>query len=615
MKRLFDILFSLAALAIFSPVFIIAGILIKLDSVGKIFFAQKRVGRSSKEFSLFKFRTMKEGSEKSGLLTIGESDNRITRIGLYLRKYKLDELPQFINVLKGDMSIVGPRPEVKKYVDMYTEEQKRVLSAKPGITDIASLQFSEESEMLAKYPNAEEAYVKEIMPAKLSLSLKYLQERSIPADAVIIAKTVGKIFFPLSSRQHLENTLLALLVFSLPLYEKASAWLAVLVVVYRLFDRKVISDIKHASRNILAVLFLAYYLAHLAGTFYSSNLSYAFFDLQIKLPFLFFPLLLAAPLARPAVFLSLKKYFITGCSVASLLCLVTAGISFSISHDPFDFFYTTYSRFIHVTYFSMYLNLCVLFLIDDLINAEMTHRGRTVFKLSLLVFLFVNIILLSARTAMFTCFITAVSYSVLISVHRRILRHTYKVIVLLVVMFASAGVYSNKIYNRFVQVAEILQQGGPEKAADKLQTAESYNSVSIRVELWKDSWELIRKNIWFGAGTGDIKDVLKEKFTEEKFYYGAKKNFNPHNQFLHTAVTLGLTGLLILVLFLITPAAQALKHKNYLFIFFCAIVFLNCITESVLEVQKGVLFFCTFSILLFNSQHKKTVTDTTKLRQ
>ncbi len=546
---------------------------------------------------------MREGSEKSGMLTIGEKDSRITHIGGYLRKYKLDELPQFINVLKGDMSIVGPRPEVKKYVDMYSEEQKKILLVKPGITDIASIQFSDESEMLSKYPNAEEAYVREIMPAKLSLSLQYIRERSISADIAVIAKTAGKIFHPLSSRRHFENVLLALLVFSLPLYEKASAWLAVSVAVYRLLDRKMISDLRQSTRNILSVLFLAYYFAHVAGTFYSSNLSYAFFDLQVKLPFLFFPLLLTIPLSRPPAFLSLKKYFITGCTVASLLCLLLAMISFSKSHDLFDFFYITYSRFLHVTYFSMYLNLCTLFLIDDLLNREMVFRRRTMLKFSLLIFLFVTVILLSARTAMLTCFITALFFSILVSAHRKILKRTYKVILLLVLILAAAGIYSNRIYNRFVQITEMFQPGNAGKKADKPMTAENYNSVSIRMELWKDSWEVIKKNIWFGVGTGDIKDVLKQKYTEQKFYYGAEKKFNPHNQFLHTAVALGLTGFILLIMMLALPPLQSLKSKNYLFIFFCGIISLNCMTESILEVQKGVLFFCVFGILLFNSKN------------
>src|SRR5712671_1066287 len=294
MKRLFDILFSLVTLITLSPFFILISILIKFDSRGKIFFVQKRIGKNSKEFSLLKFRTMKEGSEKSGMLTIGAKDSRITRLGFYLRKYKLDELPQFINVLMGDMSIVGPRPEVKKYVDLYTDEQKKILSVRPGITDVASLQFSDESATLLQYPNPGQAYIKEIMPAKLSLSLKYLEDRNLFTDVAIIIKTAGKIF----SSGHLKNLLLALLVFSLPLYEKASAWMATAVVIVRVFDKNAWSDAKQAIKNTLAVFMMAYFLFHVVGTLYSTNLSYAWFDLQIKLPFLLFPLLLMIPLQK-----------------------------------------------------------------------------------------------------------------------------------------------------------------------------------------------------------------------------------------------------------------------------------------------------------------------------
>jgi lipopolysaccharide/colanic/teichoic acid biosynthesis glycosyltransferase len=597
MKRLFDILFSLGAIIILSPFFILISILIKLDSGGKIFFVQKRVGKNLKEFSLLKFRTMKEGSEKSGMLTIGAKDNRITRIGFYLRNYKLDELPQFINVLIGDMSIVGPRPEVKKYVDLYTDEQKKILSVRPGITDVASLQFSDESATLSKYPDPEEAYVKEIMPAKLSLSLKYLEDRNLVTDIATVIKTAGKIF----SSRHLENILLALLVFSLPLYEKASAWLAAAVVIVRVFDKNVWSDARQAIKNTLAVFMMAYFLLHVAGTFYSANLSYAWFDLQIKLPFLLFPLLLMIPLQKQGALRVLKKSFITGCTTVALLCLILGVISYSKSHDRFDFFYMQYSRFLHVTYFSMYLNLCILFLIHDIIICEdKKYQGL---RLALLIFLFINVILLSARTALFTCFITAVFYSVMLSIEQKMLKKTYKAIALLLILLAATAWYGNRIYNRFEEVSEVLQ--GP-KTEEKITppSATGYNSVSIRVELWSASWELIKENILFGVGTGDIKDELEKKFTEKKFFYGAEKKFNPHNQFLHTGVMLGLAGGVLLILMLAVPAFQSLKNKNYLFVAFIAIVFLNCLTESILEVQKGVLFFCVFSLAILGARQQ-----------
>lgn len=158
-----------------------------------IFYLQTRVGKNRKDFKLFKFRTMVKDSDKKGLLTVGGRDPRVTQIGYYLRKYKLDELPQLFNVLFGSMSLVGPRPEVRKYVDMYTKEQQQVLSVKPGITDFASLEFINENEILAKSSNPEETYIKEIMPQKLALNRKYIQQQSFLVDIKIIFNTVLKI--------------------------------------------------------------------------------------------------------------------------------------------------------------------------------------------------------------------------------------------------------------------------------------------------------------------------------------------------------------------------------------------------------------------------------------
>ena len=193
MKTIFDIFFSFIGLVILLPLFVIIGLIIIIDSSGGIFYRQLRVGKEGKDFYLLKFRSMRTGSDKSGLLTVGDRDDRITRVGYFLRKSKIDELPQLINVLLGDMSLVGPRPEVRKYVDMYTVEQKKVLSVKPGITDYASIEYSDESMRLAKTEDSENVYISEIMPAKLKLNLKYIAEQGIVTDMKIIFKTIGKI--------------------------------------------------------------------------------------------------------------------------------------------------------------------------------------------------------------------------------------------------------------------------------------------------------------------------------------------------------------------------------------------------------------------------------------
>ncbi len=193
-KRLFDIIISFIALVFLIPVFVFISIWILIDSRGGIIYRQVRVGKHNHDFSLLKFRSMRPGSDTKGLLTVGGRDPRITSAGYYLRKIKLDELPQLFNILSGKMSIVGPRPEVRKYVEFYTEEQLKVLDVRPGLTDYASLEYINENETLAASENPEQLYLHTIMPAKLELNLKYIRERSLGKDIRIILKTIVRIF-------------------------------------------------------------------------------------------------------------------------------------------------------------------------------------------------------------------------------------------------------------------------------------------------------------------------------------------------------------------------------------------------------------------------------------
>jgi lipopolysaccharide/colanic/teichoic acid biosynthesis glycosyltransferase len=193
LKRLFDILASSLGLLLLGPLFLCLAIAVKIDSSGPVFYRQIRIGRNQRSFSLFKFRSMAIGSDAKGLLTVGGRDSRITRVGYFIRKYKLDELPQLINVFKGDMSLVGPRPEVPRYVAMYSADQLRVLSVRPGITDYASLKYFSENEMLAASANPEKTYIEEIMPAKLKINLDYVDNRSMFTDIKIILLTLKRI--------------------------------------------------------------------------------------------------------------------------------------------------------------------------------------------------------------------------------------------------------------------------------------------------------------------------------------------------------------------------------------------------------------------------------------
>lgn len=193
MKRIFDIFCSFFGLLFLFPILVALSFWIGLSSKGGVFYFQKRVGKNGVDFNLFKFRTMYTDSDKKGLLTVGMNDSRITKAGIFLRKYKLDELPQLINVLIGDMSLVGPRPEVRKYVDLYTDEQKKVLQVQPGITDYASIEYFDENRILGESKNPEETYIQVIMPHKLQLNLKYIAAPGLISDLKIIFATLLKM--------------------------------------------------------------------------------------------------------------------------------------------------------------------------------------------------------------------------------------------------------------------------------------------------------------------------------------------------------------------------------------------------------------------------------------
>jgi lipopolysaccharide/colanic/teichoic acid biosynthesis glycosyltransferase len=192
-KRVFDVIVSFCVLIVFFPIGLILALFISIESRGGVFYFQQRIGFKGNPFSLFKFRTMTKNADKSGKLTVGMKDDRITRTGYFIRKYKLDEFPQFINVLIGQMSIVGPRPEVKEYVDLYNDEQRKILNVKPGITDYASIEYFNENELLGNSTDPQKTYIEEVMPAKLALNKKYVDNASLSTDIKIMWLTFLKI--------------------------------------------------------------------------------------------------------------------------------------------------------------------------------------------------------------------------------------------------------------------------------------------------------------------------------------------------------------------------------------------------------------------------------------
>ncbi len=193
MIRFFDFIISLLGIILLSPVFLILYLAIRLESKGGGFYKQLRVGLDGRDFYVYKFRSMRIGADKQGLITVGGRDPRITRIGYFIRKYKLDELPQLFNVLKGDMSLVGPRPEVRKYVDLYTDEQRKVLSVRPGITDYASIEYVDENTILGQADDADKAYIEQILPDKIRYNMKYINHRSVKEYFKIIFLTIWSI--------------------------------------------------------------------------------------------------------------------------------------------------------------------------------------------------------------------------------------------------------------------------------------------------------------------------------------------------------------------------------------------------------------------------------------
>jgi lipopolysaccharide/colanic/teichoic acid biosynthesis glycosyltransferase len=197
MIRILDFLFSFLGLILLSPFFLLIALFIKLSSSGPVLYKQSRIGLNGLEFDVFKFRSMRQNSDKLGLITVGGRDPRVTSIGYYLRKYKLDELPQLINVLIGDMSLVGPRPEVKKYVDLYTIDQKKVLSIRPGITDWASIYYRDENIILGKSTDPENDYIEKVMPDKLTYNLIYFENYGTVEYFKIIFSTLWYIIMPI----------------------------------------------------------------------------------------------------------------------------------------------------------------------------------------------------------------------------------------------------------------------------------------------------------------------------------------------------------------------------------------------------------------------------------
>ena len=322
MIRFFDILFSSVGLLILSPVFLILYILIRLESRGGGFYVQERIGKDGVSFGLYKFRSMRTGSDKKGLITVGERDERITRLGYFIRRYKLDELPQLWNVLKGDMSLVGPRPEVRKYVDMYTDEQRKVLSVKPGITDYASIEYVNENEILGNAADPDKVYIEQVMPDKIKLNMRYIRNQSIWEYFKIIFLTFGSIG-DLGTLRKIANWYFnkkSLPFWCIFLMDCAIVFLSFLLCYQQIYSGKdTLSVIEHLVVNILFYVFF-YAIGFKVFRTYSGILRYSSF---VDLKKVGFAMLLGMALSLCAEYLLCGLTII---SYISTLCIVIATV-------------------------------------------------------------------------------------------------------------------------------------------------------------------------------------------------------------------------------------------------------------------------------------------------
>lgn len=352
----------------------------------------------------------------------------------------------------------------------------------------------------------------------------------------------------------------------------------------------------HQLRKYYFILPLVYFLLHVIGLLYSDNMNYGGKDIEMKLSFFVLPIAFSFLIITRKELTFIKSAFIGGCFVASVICLVNACLKFGNDRSALHFFYMTFSIFMHPTYFSFYLNFCILLLLDNYFN----FSKRSKVNLALIFFFGIIIMLLNARMGIIVAYITIPA---LILANRQRMVNLKSTILLAsssVLLLASLQLITAHFYNRFKQIENTITnpaQVNAELHGEKL-PPEQYNSTTSRIALWRNVSEVIMEHPLFGVGTGDIKEVLVEKYRSTGFEKGASEKYNPHNQFMHTTVILGIFGLTILILLLFYSLWKAVKGKNMILVFFLVIIIMNGLTESVLEVQSGILFFMIFFMLL-----------------
>ncbi len=348
------------------------------------------------------------------------------------------------------------------------------------------------------------------------------------------------------------------------------------------------------------LLLVIFYLYHAVSVLYSSNLSYAAFDLQVKLSFLLFPFLLSAFSFSPYNAKRFRLFFIAGAFATAIWCLIHAVLNFYQTHDKGSFFYEQFAGPFHPAYLSIYLNLAFLFLMEEYFVYSEGIGLFKKFQLFAMIILFAAITLLSARTASTTSIITILLYFSILFFQKKISGGNKLIAAALIACVLLIQLMAVNFYNRFSQIEDVLQTPSPSIQVDK----NAYESSTMaRIHLWQNSFEVIKQHPLFGVGIGDVKDELVIAYQKNHYERGAENHTNPHNQYLQTAVALGIAGLVILLLILILPLFSSFKNKDWIYCLFILIIALNALTESILERESGIIFFSFFAVF-FRLQSK-----------
>jgi len=609
--RAFDIFFSLLGILICLPLFLIIAILIKLDSKGPVFFKQDRIGKDHKCFSLYKFRSMRSDSKIHLLLTT-KNDLRITSVGLFIRKYKIDELPQLYNVLKGDMSLVGPRPDVKKYVDQYTKEQRIVLGIKPGITDYASIHFSNETEMLLEQSDPEKFYIEEILPKKIKLNLIYINQRGIKSYFKIIFLTIGKVvnkaYREIIKSGKLNLFFLLLVFFTLPInrhFFTIALWPWILSWFLE-GDFRTKFSMTNLKKNRLAFFFLVgSYSISIISLLWTNNIAMGFHNLGTQTSLVIFPIFFGFTnpiIYTKSAFRSINISFVCGAFVVTVYLLIKSIIySFSISGGSLAFnpaigqgdnvfYYEAFSRLMHPTYYGMMVLLSASICFID-VKMHLTSAKYNYIKILAGLFFLVMIFFISARSVI----IAATVLVIWLLINNYLKKKSLLISTIIIIM---SLIVISLLHPRLRYL--IAQY-------NKSETIKEIESINERGIIWNTSFQIIKKNMLLGVGIGDVEDDLDLQFKKNGHDFGTF--LNAHNQFIEQWLTAGLLSLLMLIAGLILPVFMHTSINKVYYISFMIICIFTFMFESTLRRFTGVAFFSIFYTLLTRYDMQYSVTN------